>query len=613
MVQIVINGETILLDERITYNFQVGEIGEISLSKSSYTSSFELPRTAETSRIFDGLGIAGDASRTPYVINSAVLMEDYVPVLEGSLVVLSTSADFYKVTLISGAFDFFSEIGETKFSDINIDEIRHEKTLDKVDEKIRFSIFEEDYLYAFAYTGGLTHYTSDGDPVTVNIDNLVPFVRAKYLWDVIFRAFPKITFSGAFYDSYDFKNLYLSFPYPKLGDAGKAYKKLELSKRNYEFFLYPDLPPWSVEYEGAVDFLELEYPARYNLDVLATGLARVEVRRFYAEIESTPPNVPLALVVFRNGVQVPGFRVEHSDDPDSANLGSVDIYAEAGDIITFMFQAAAGLMNGVIHDLTVDISLVTADLGGGAFDLLLKDFVKEVMWRYGLVAFVKNNQIDFVSLDSLLTTNRAENWSDKYAGRAEEDYSLNFAQMNLLSHAGEDPWADREIRIDNKNIQISKTLIKSKFYPAGESLRPYRTEESTVIQATDFITFDADDKLLKRYYFARLSSDNLPYRIGSASMGGFRTYSPSPGVEGGWYVANFENLSFASNPYYGQFGRILNDTRIHKINLKLDFVDVNQLDLKKLYYFEQEQAFYKINSIRFVSGSLATGEFVKVK
>ena len=58
--------------------------------------------------------------------------------------------------------------------------------------------------------------------------------------------------------------------------------------------------------------------------------------------------------------------------------------------------------------------------------------------------------------------------------------------------------------------------------------------------------------------------------------------------------------------------QLIDNAKIIDINLKMSIADVVMLDFYKRYYFEQEAAYFILNSLTWKSGNLASGEFVKI-
>lgn len=626
--QLVINDHVIDLPDEVTYNFQVGDIGEISLSKSTYTTTFNIGRTSEVVELFKGLGLPGDRSNVPYTINNVMLMDDYAPLMLGTLVVLKTDQDYYNVSVISGAFDFFSEIGETKFSDLNLTEVMHDKTLSHVASRIDGILLDPyggHYTYAMAHFGGNSHAALT-DPVTgdeiegtvfVNIDALVPLVTAKYLWDKIFESFPNFSFSGDFYTSQDFRSLWVGVPYPSFDEAGEPVKKAEIYKRNYSFSTYPDLPPLGVTYVST-DFVELEAPpSQQRVYAVSSGLARIDIDKFHYSL-TTPENTNMRVVLWKNGDEVVG-KWEGSRDGDLENIGTIDMWLNSGEFIVLTLEWDGGGITAVgeIHDLTVSISKITSTdtTKDKVFGLQVKTFVKEIMWRYGLVAIVNNGHLNFVSYSDIIDSSKVVDWSSKYAGRVSEEYSIGYAQNNWLKHRydGEaEEFNDKNIRVVNENQAITKTLMQSEFYSPDEEKINFRTSPYHYIGVNRFPVF-SNEKIQSRYFFARVNTHNYPYRLGSMSMGGIVEKAiGSTSFPNSLHVASFDDLSFRENTYYDSIESVVDNTRAHRIYLLLTAADISGLDLTAVYYFDQEQSLYTLNSLRYTKGELAQGEFIKI-
>jgi hypothetical protein len=65
--------------------------------------------------------------------------------------------------------------------------------------------------------------------------------------------------------------------------------------------------------------------------------------------------------------------------------------------------------------------------------------------------------------------------------------------------------------------------------------------------------------------------------------------------------------------YYNNIKILLDDFRLHKFRLNLDCIDINTLDLDKVYYFEQEQQYYILNRLTYENGKISAGEFYRIK
>lgn len=615
--QIQIGDRIIDLSEDVTYNFQIGDIAEISKSKATYTSSFRIPRTSEMEALFQGLGIPADQSKRPYRINDVYLLDDYVPIMKGVLVFMRTDEVYFNVTAISGAFDFFTELGDLRFSDIDISEIIHEKTLQTVSERISGAISDPyplQYTYGLAYFGGVSRFAAGGGDPMVNIDALSPAVTAKYLWDKIFQTFPRFTFSGDFYADPDFASLWVIFPYPPFDEVREPVRNAVMYKRGYTMNGNAVASPMGIDYD-LTDFIEQQAGGAARVNALRSGPLRITLDTWNVDITSV--GTPLTMEIWRNGTELIG---SYSLSYEGTNY---DVWLDAGDFVNFEFAwPGEDPIYGTIHDITLSLSrmTITQPAIDTIFGLSLRAFVKEIMWRYGLLAFVHENHIEFVALEDIINSPQIVDWSDKYVRRTEEEYSLQYNQANWLRHRYATDGAeyyDRNIPVDNRNIPPTKTIIQSELFAPLHGHRPYSPYPGTTIQAREFPIYDPsvdmpaepfEYKTEQRMFFARVVTDTVPYRLGSATRGGLVEDPVGTNTR----IFEFTDLAFSENDHYDALSKVLDHTRVHRIDLLLTSVDVNQINLKRLYYFEQEAAKYMLNKLTYTRGDLASGEFVKV-
>ena len=626
--QLVINNTVIDLPEEVTYNFKIGDIGQINLSKSSYTTTFNIGRTAEVVKLFKGLGIAGDRSDIPYTITNVMLMDDYTPLLRGTLVVVRTDAEYYNVTVVSGAYDFFNEIGDTKFSDIDISEIWHDKNLSTVKDNIDGLILNPyggNFTYAMAHFGhSVSHYQVVDpnteeilEPRTVNIDALVPFVTAKYLWDKIFGHFSMFTFSGDFYTSADFEALWVGFPYGSFKEVGEAILDADVYKRGYVFSGSASLTSMTATYAHVLpEFMELESPARQRIYALEDGYLRLNIEKFQVEI-ATPSDITMTVIAWKNGTEEL-MRIDATSEANIENMGSVDVWLDEGDFIGFtLIWTGGGPITGEIIDFTANLSKITFTQNSAdkVFGLSIKTFISEIMWRYGLVSIVQDGHIHFENYSDIINSSTIIDWSSKYSQRVEEEYTLGYAQNNWLRHKYDEEdveYNDKNLTSSNDNLPPSKTLKQSEFYSPLRDKTGFTTAPEFTIQVDEWPIFNGE-KIQNRLFFANIGVFNYPYRIGSATMR--NSYFKNIGSDefpNALHVATFDGVAFKDLSYFNALSKIMNNTRAHTIELLLTTADVTGLDLTAVYYFEQEQSYYILNSLKYTKEELAVGEFIKL-
>lgn len=623
MTQLVIAGSIIDVEENINYNFQVADIAEIKASKSTYTSSFKIPRTSEVVKLMDGLGVPADTSRKPYIILNVDVLDDYTPILHnGVLLFNKTEALYYNVAVISGTFDFFTEVGDTKISDLDIGDIIHDKTTDKVNEAL---LGQHVYKYFFAHFGGLERWIFN-NANTINIDYMIPAVPASYLWDKIFEKFPRFTYSGDVFSSDDFNTLNVTFPYPPFSQIGQEQRELFTGMQQFLQSFGDGVPITGYENWSTIDNTGtgLTVVNNWQYQAVENGVYRLNIVNFTGfALYGAVNDLPLLLHIEVNGVVRQS--VHSTLEGTIENVAELLLDLTVGDIVNFRIlrneerpSESCIVQIDLFTIETFKVVAVQEDLDK-IFKIKATDFIKEIMWRYALIAFVDGNHIEFVSLGDIINNSEAIDWSDKYIERIDETYNIQYAKNNYLRHEyviDGDEYFDRNIIVDNANLEATKDIIQSKFYAPSLNqpdysthpsvlplpLRTYETFTGSGLEMTDFDTEE-------RNFFVRTEQVTVPYRIGSRSMGDVLDVSTPTPV----YREDFSTLQFLTNPYYDVLSKILDDTRVHRISLLLTSIDVNQLDFKKVYYFQQEGAFYMLNKLQYKKGDEAKGEFIKIR
>ncbi|QQM25273.1 hypothetical protein [Elizabethkingia sp. M8] len=206
ITQIWVNGQEVDVysNTDIKFTYQVNDIAEVKDRQANYTNSFNLPRTANNIRIFEGLGEPSDSSTIPYnKISCQLALDGFDLITKGWLNITETTDNEYKIHVYSGLINFFKEIESKNLSDLGL-EIAHNKTV----QSVKDSVDNDKYRYIWAdYNGRLT--TQVGS-TTLNIDQLVPSVRVKYLFEKIHSVHNFIP-QGKFMSTDDFTNLWMTY------------------------------------------------------------------------------------------------------------------------------------------------------------------------------------------------------------------------------------------------------------------------------------------------------------------------------------------------------------------------------------------------------------------
>ena len=644
-------------DEKVSYTMQVQDLADVSAVNSSVTTSFKIPKTVTNLDAFKQLSIPSDSSNLPYIKNEVRLYDQGTIFINNAwLKVNSSDEEYYNVNIEDGIIDFFKAIeNKTIGADLDLSSTQHNKDLVSVID----SFERNDYTYIIADYNGLNTYFQGGNEY-INIDYSVPSLNNKYIWDKIFEL-AQFSYSGSVFNTDEFTNLWLTYPKaPPTSSQDEQYPEPVLRFRS--FSNNPNIP-YDPFYEGYLYFNNLENVStngiRFDNGTLTAETSGTYRFRWfgsapyaeYSAIDEYGQQVGdyaykeyLKVGYLLNGVEIRPNR--------DAGLQAFTVMLRAGDTFKFFMywdfnitgmnipytKYQVGDFDKVVMP-TYDFQLLQTsqtiiDFGAELLDFSITDYVKELMIRFSLTPFIdnENRHIHFLTLNERLQGNKLIDWTDKYIQRTNESYTYNsYGINNWFRHKYNDENAtfnDGKFSVNNVNLEPNKDLFNSKIYSYNNEITNfYQTATSTDFQNNSFPiwsreiketinndngerTFEVKYKgLSNRYYFIRRKYLNKSINIGSQLLSIEQAQSNVP-------IADTNKLSYNEviTDRYNNFGRVLNDTRIHEIEVSLNVNDLLSLDLQALYFFSQENQYYILNRMSFdLDNRVGKGEFLRVK
>lgn len=603
IVDIWISGERIDMysDINIRHTFQVNDLADVKDRQASLTNAFLIPKTAHNVRIMSGLGIPSDTSRIPYQKPSCQLrLDGFDLIVKGWLNISETeNKNDYKINVYSGIINFFKAIeNKTLGNDLDLSEINHEKSL----ATVIASQANPFYKYLIADYNGKTHYGASNE--IVNIDYLIPSVNAKYLWDKVHEKYG-FTYSGSIFSESDFTNLWITYP------KGIIETNLTPVDNRTGTVTYSQSSPYmtGMGYFGSELLITASGKYAFNMEIDVSGVSPV-----------TLTGIPVKIKIWQNGNQV----FEHL----IYNLGSNTIPTpllnlNSGDVIIFRWEWDQ--VGTYTINLGYDIESLIFDNTDYSFneelrEFSIKDFIKEILNKFGLTMFPDefSNHLRYDLLTERINESEVIDWSSKYIQRTREEYTLgNYARKNVFTYQYNDKegsYLDGAIYINNINLDDTRTVFQSKTYAPEKDFVSFKLGAGSInvrtfkiydkeIEEDQSITYKGLDK---RFHFINARLHSATFDIGS-EMADEETTLTSVYV--GEYISQDWTAILAK--YYPDFKRILNDTRVHDIELNLSLTDVLLLDLRKRYWFKQEQQYYILNKLNFDDKN-ATGEFIRI-
>ncbi len=491
MIRLYINGAQADLfeSEKIQYQKQVNSLKDLSSRQANLSFSFKLPRTANNIQIFQGLGITGSNSQTPYVKNeSRLFVGNVCLVFSGWTIPDATTKDYFEIHTYDGNIDFFKALDNITFDDISLPELSHEKDVPTI--KSNWENSNNAYRYLVADYNGRTHFNYNNENY-INIDYLIPAVPIKYLWDRIFFTFG-YTFEGTIFQDPEFLDTLIT--YPKGVIAGEVAeevfhvnfpKQYVIPKRVWPQWLMGD--PFDYESQIAEGSLT-EIPFNgVDRNLVAWTAPELGTYKFTFSAKIYPrakKGVGSGLYFgFNKHNQNIGsistndlIRIVWSDNGEKS-VDTTEVIPpsllNAGDTIAFFYQKDQRVdSDSSEFELDVTIQRVnTSAIDQIEFfkGLSPKDFFREVLWRFGLTPFPSKdtNHITFLTWKERLN-GTVEDWSDRFVSHDGEQYTFdNYAKNNYyrFKYNGEgDDFNDGVIRINNANLSEKTDVIVSKTY-----------------------------------------------------------------------------------------------------------------------------------------------------
>lgn len=617
-------------DVTIKHTLQVNDIAELKDRQASFTNSFSVPKTPNNVQIFKGLGIPSDTSRMPYLKPDCKLKyEGFDLIMKGWMNVTETDDD-YKIYVYSGIINFFKAIeNKTLGNDLDLSEINHTKDLLTV---INSYLPSSPYRYFIADYNGQTHWISD--PNIINIDYMVPSVLVKYLWDKIHSGFG-FDYEGDVFTSADFLNWWMTYPKaPNIADlyklisSGNDYRRYNLPIAQAENFANQHMRLFL----NNIDAGSLAWRYGQYLDIAEDGTYRITF-----EVTTTNPvGTNFGTLNYWLGINSEGINLENITNKvilvttNTATTTSREFFIQltAGSVLQMFFKKE--FVGGTIwidsnYKIKVEkVNKENVNFQDGLNDFLITDFVKEVVNKCALTIFSSENSnlLTYETISERIRTDNVIDWSDKFIARTNEEYvATNYAQRNFFQFQYNDKegtYYDGYINVANQNIDATKTIFKSKTYAPERIKTSFHLNNTTDLDVDVFKFYDkqANDNpdnppsykgLEKRFYFIKQADGTYSVNIGSDATNEQQLITNA-------IVGTFSGLDWqnAIGKYYGDYVNILNDSRVHSIDLNLDLIDIIQLDFKKLYYLKQEQQYYILNKVNF-DRNKSSGEFIRVK
>lgn len=658
-VILYINGQRIDTDSKtvIAQTKQVNDIANLSNRQCNFTNKIKIPKTANNVKALNYMAVPGNTSSVPYQKNECFLQSANGQVfVHKGWAVVADGGDYYNVTVYDGIIDLYKAIENKTMAELDLSAINKEKTIENVTNS--WATEDKEYRYLVANYNGDTGNSVAGE---INIDYLVPAAWIPYLWEQLQEYLTdeleeEVKFEGAIFNSDDFKSLYISYPkgVNSINDISTIFESSNNGYYGGSFY-----GAWYIRYNEPETNELLGDVDDVHLQVAETGYYRLSVSgTLHGGVLGHPKKSKLYYSVNQDNtepIQVEAIsenifldNIESGSEIDTFKI----VLLQAGDTVCFLQHIASSEPSnfedqylpdagGNVSELAISItkvSVTSPDFGDVLKAFTIKDFITEIVQRFGLTIFKNpySQTYTFLTMEEFIESKNYEDWSDKYLKAEKEIYKIaNYAQHNYMRYKYNDKESDFNdgyIGIENKNIINEKDIVKSKIYSPeqfpvtyfGNRLtNTYKlwNKEIKEIEGNEEEGVEAHTKteyksLDKRFYIMRAERKRYS-EVGLSSS--FNIISKeSPQTEHTRAYVHFEsfdkqNFTEIIENYYQPISKILNNSIIVSANLWLNDNDIINFDFKKLYYIKQLGNYFIVNKINnYIPGKPTKVELIRV-
>ena len=629
MVKVQIYGTNNFLEaknEKITYIKTSGDLSDISKITSSYSWSLKFPKTPNNTQVLGGLGLIGSSSQTPYSKIYCNLLDNGFPIVQkGLLNVKNTKKDYYSIFIQEGFVDFLKDIKTDTLSDLDLSQLDHQRDYTTILNSFSLSL---PYSYLIGDVNGA--FNSDENNTT-NLRSafMSPFANVGFLWDLIFNNYGW-TYEINNNTLQSIRETWMSYPSEIVLDNQLNQEVINSNTFNFitgyerifknnsnEFFYDVPIVNYVIKLTGFIEILNVN-----ECKIINTGnynfktFVNVNIEAFGFPSATFNPKICFIvndeiLQVFENNTEVDNIFYLNEND-----IFKFSVFFESDFSNPWSFQYT---FNEVYNNIDYVFDTGQVSFTKALVKFKVNTFLKEIMTREALTAFVdsENKIVKFLTLTERFEQN-ITNWSQRFVERKTETYTYsNYAQRNLLKHKYEDNLSDFNngtINVNNLNLSEEKTIYNSIGYSPRNELSNFvdNGQNYNVVQIPTFEVDVKEDKdtgdligtykfLKDRFFFVKAEQSTRTIYIDFQQANNIPLVSTKDVL--------FNKIVFDK---YKDFNKIGNNTKIHQINLALSLTDIIQLKIYNLYYFKQESSFYFLNKLKYQTGQITTGEFLKV-
>lgn len=594
----------------IIRKIQIGEIGDISSRKSTFSYSVKIPRTANNNKILEMLGVIGNTSRKPYESIRADYIVDGLPLVSNGNAIIKETSGVFELNIFDGLINLSDRLSGKKMAALQFSDLDHYLTT-------------QTYIDSFSNTEGYIYAIADfglGIATDIKVETQSVSIYAHTLFRKIFEQ-NGINLVGDFFTT----NLkYLT----EVVTPSKGYDIVDTA--------FTSTAKGGVDTNELLDNQVSKEPIVFDEKFDLTGISLVgasissnnilfSVAGSY-KLDFTTVYVTsrtfMNLIIKKNGSTIANINLT-GDGASGTKESSVVFNVGIGDYISYHISGSSDFFDPDSYEINYTVSvdsLLFLQEGGQLIsvtdyigDLNQLDFVKDIIRRYGLILHPIKNTADynFEQIENILNDKEnAEDWTSKVKAIGKENYSSGYAQINkaVFKYPEEIviPNNDGEMLIDNSNIAIEKTMISSPFEIPNIS-GTYKGE--TVYLIPIWETVDAVTEL-RETSIKIMRINRADVDIKAALFTEASTIDVSVDIP---FLSLVDmSMQYSLDNNYTSFQALINDYNEKEFELYLSVIDIFNLNFFKLKYFKQTGRYYYLDTVLHSAGKVSKCKLIEI-
>ena len=447
MRELYINGFLIDLlpkdSDPIATSYQINKISEFKDVQANFSNIFPVPKTENNISRLGNSDLVNTNSFVPYRKNPCRYLNNGIDIVTNGVAVVQDAGSVFNVTIMSGNFDIFQQIGDKSLNDLDCSELDHEYTLDAV---VALNAADGNVIWPLVQLGG---YGNNG---IVDIRWQSPAIKYAFFFNKIFEGTTWDYEGEIFSDDRFTKLLYELLPEQitdtqevldsksaRIGTEGFTLP-LQATNGSYVSLLAATrfdvlTPP---DFDSTAGYFDRSNPVNYRYRAQKDIIIDIELNLFFNYAGFTP------FSIMKNG----GFPLLNTGSLIYSSTGQVPIgqnflnttisgvYLKAGDTVEIVTRGSSREIGAPASNFYPDGSIVgqpsnasyikfaaksSTVIGGDVhYNSLLPsmkqaDFIRNTCNLFGLLMQpnYKTNKITFVQHKTIRNNNQKVDWSNK--------------------------------------------------------------------------------------------------------------------------------------------------------------------------------------------------------